>query len=105
MAAIYLLGGTASSLQPVNDLKLLRELKASNEQGFTYLEDLMSLAKDVDNKKAYKILKRNCRRYQLSKLWPFIDQSFCGGLFRRLYRKFAKPDWLNWRVTLHGPKP
>jgi hypothetical protein len=105
MAAIHLLGGEVDSLPDLSDLSLLKSLKAENQNGATYLEDVMILAKQEHNEKVYKILKGYYRKYQISQLWPLLDRYFLMGSLRRLYRIIKKPRWLNLRVTLLPDRP
>ena len=104
MTAIYLLGGSTRSLPPLDSLKLLRAIRAKTDSTATSLEDLMFLAKEVNNERVFNILKTYYRKYQISKLWPLVDRVLLGGVFRRLYRRIKKPRWLTLRVTLRSPR-
>jgi hypothetical protein len=103
MTAIYLLGGAVKSLPTLESLRSLKTLRANTDSAATSLEDLMFLAKEVNNERVYRILRGYYRKYQRGKILPMVDKSYFGGLFRRLYRKIKKPRWLSLRVTLRSP--
>ena len=103
MTAIYLLGGRTKSLPPLDSLQLLKAIRAKTDSTATSLEDLIFLAKEVNNERVFNILKIYYRKYQINKLWPMIDRVLLGGVFRRLYRRIKKPRWLTLRVTLRSP--
>lgn len=103
MTAIYLLGGEVKSLPTLESLRSLKALRANTDSAATSLEDLMFLAKEVNNERVYRILRGYYRKYQRGKILPMVDKSYFGGFFRRLYRKIKKPRWLSLRVTLRSP--
>ena len=104
MAAVYLLGKQVDSLPPLQDLGQLKKLRPSTDSAATSLEDLIFLAREVGNEKVYKILKKQYRKYQRSKLTSMMDKSLLDGRLRRLYRSLKKPKWLELRVTLLSPE-
>ena len=102
MVAIKLLGGEAKSLPPLVNIKGLKVLKATDESGATFLEDAMVLANNAGNLEVYKLLRRYYCRFKISLILPLIDRYLFGNFFRHIYRRLFKPNWLNYRVTLHG---
>jgi len=104
MTAIYLLGGDTKSLPALDDLQLLKAIRATTDSAATSLEDLMLLAKQMNNERVFKVLKRHYKKYQRSKLWPLIDKVLFKGMLRLLYRRIKQPKWLELRVTLRSPK-
>lgn len=103
MTAIYLLGGKTESLPVLDDLQLLKAIRAKTDSGATSLEDLVLFAKEMGNERIYRELKQYYQKYQRGKIWPMIDKALLGGMLRRLYRKIKQPKWLELRVTLRSP--
>jgi hypothetical protein len=101
MTALYLLGASSQAL-PKLDLAALKSLRATDESGATFLEDAMILARNAENRRVLKTLRRYYRWYQLSLVVPMLDRFLLGGVLRRIYRKLKKPEWLEKRVTLRG---
>jgi len=104
MTAIYLLNGQTKSLPALDDLQLLKAIRAKTDSAATSLEDLMLLAKEVNNERIFCVLKQYYKKYQSSKVWPMIDKALLGGKLRSIYRKIKQPRWLKLRVTLRSPQ-
>ena len=98
--AIHILGKETSSLPSFKN-KMLKSLRAIDESGATFLEDVMLLAKN-HNPKLYKTLKRYYKQYQLKNILFSIDRYLLGNCMRNVYRKIKKPNWLDLRVSLRG---
>ncbi|MBL4567995.1 MAG: hypothetical protein JKY85_08360 [Porticoccus sp.] len=103
MAALYLMGANVQSLPPLQTLDDLKALTPTTQAAAANLEDLILLAKEVGDKKIYKILKKSYNKYQMGQLWSMVDKCLLGGNLRKLYRRIKKPRWLNLRVTLRSP--
>jgi hypothetical protein len=104
MTSLYLLGASSRAL-PNLDLASLKRLRTTDESGATYLEDAMILARNAENRRVLKTLRRYYRRYQLSLVAPMLDHLLLGGVLRRIYRtyvKLKKPKWSEFRITLRG---
>lgn len=104
MLAVYLLGGEIESLKKLNDLELLKVLKPRDENSAVFLEDLILLAKKVKNDDVYKVLKSLYKSYKASELIPLFDKYLLRNFAKNLHRKFNNPEWINWRITMGGPK-
>ena len=104
MAALYLLGQSSKALPPLNGTQLLSDFGAEDENGASFLEDAMILAKEAGDNAVYRALKRKYRAYQVGQIVPVVDRHFLGGTLRKVYRRVKKPNWLNFRVTLRGPR-
>ena len=103
MTAVFLLGGQIQSLPALRDFSQLKKLTPTNAPSADNLEDLVILAKEVDNRMLYKALKKYYKKYQFSSLWSMMDKCIFGGRVRKLYRSIKKPRWLDLRVTIISP--
>ncbi len=104
MLVLYLLEASSQALPELNDLTKLRILRKFDESGATFIEDVMTLAKNVKNKTVQRILRRYYRRHQLREAIIMLDRYLLTGIFRRIYRRVKNPDYLKHRVSLTGSK-
>ncbi len=100
MVALYLLGAHSKLLPDLHDMKLLSWLKPRDENGMTFLEDAMILARQQGDDDVYRRLRKYHKRYQIRQLPSMLDRMILGGFLQRLYRKIRKPEWLEQRVML-----
>ena len=100
--AIQMLGGHSASLPRIKGLRGLEVLKPYDEGLASTVEDLMAVAKETHHDDVYGRLKKYYKRYQLKQFLMSVDRLFLGGLVRKTYRKFKRPDHLQWRVTVEG---
>lgn len=106
MTALYLLKMSSKALPRLDDIRKLQIfLKVVDESGATFLEDMMILARNTQNETIFRIIRKAYRRYQMRELIKMLDRYIIGGVIRRLYIRFGKPEWLGTRVSLRGPQP
>lgn len=103
MAAVHLFNKQVDSLPKLQSMGQLQKLRPTTDSVASSLEDLIFLARDLENVEVYRTLKKHYRAYQRSKLWSMIDKCLLDGRLRRLYRRIRKPKWLELRVTLVSP--
>jgi hypothetical protein len=85
MTALYLLGVSSKALPKLDNLAKLKRFRTSEESGVTFLKDTMILAKNVRNRKLYRILRRYYLRYEILKFIDTLDRYMLGGILRRIY--------------------
>ena len=102
MTALYLLGASSKGMPRLESLKKLKTLRASDESGFTFLEDAILLAENAKNRKVQRILRRYYAKYKMREALAILDRYMIGGIFHRLYQILGNPGHTNLRVTLRG---
>lgn len=102
MLSLYLLGASCQALPRLDsNFADLKRLRAYDESGATFLEDLLILAKITGNQKVYRVLRRYYQRYQIRQSMKMVDTQILGGIFHRIYERIWNPGYLNMRVTLN----
>lgn len=99
MLDIRLCKGKSVALPPLDNLKLLKTLKLSDERGLEFLESSMMLARAVGENRIYSILNGIRRRFYTYNMLADIDRLYFFGLLRLMLRKRSKKHWLTCRVT------
>jgi hypothetical protein len=103
MTGLYLLEASSKALPKLDNLnKLSIYRNSAGESGAYGLEDLMALAKNVQNKKVQRIMRNYLRRYHMLQIIVMVDRFLLGGRFRRINYRVKNPSMLNERVTRRG---
>jgi hypothetical protein len=106
MTTLYLLEASSEALPKLDNLnKLSIYRNSAGESGAYGMEDLMALAKNVQNKKVERIMRNYLRRYHMRQIIVMVDRFLLGGRFRRIYYRVNNPSKLNERVTRRGLQP
>lgn len=101
MTTLHLLGESSQALPKIDSsLKKLKKIRTTQESGATFLEDLMILAKNVQNKKVYRILRRYYLKYQMFQALKMLDRYMMMGILRRIYRKVTNTVVAENRVSM-----
>jgi len=102
MVALHLLNATSQALPPLEDYRQLKALKRMDESGETFVDDAMSLAREVGDQRIYRILRRYRIRYQMGNAIRTIDRNLLGGILRKIRWQIRRPPWLNQRIRLQS---
>jgi hypothetical protein len=87
-------------LDNLNKLSIFRN--SAGDTGAFPLEDLVALAKNVQNKKVQRIMRNHLRRYHMLQTIVMVDRFLLGGRFRRTYYRVKNPRMLNEHVSPKG---
>jgi hypothetical protein len=103
MTQIYLLEASSKALPELDNLNKLSIFRNSaGDTGAFPLEDLVALAKNVQNKKVQRIMRNHLRRYHMLQTIVMVDRFLLGGRFRRTYYRVKNPRMLNEHVSPKG---
>lgn len=100
MLVLDCLGVDSSALPYGKSLDEIQALKPNNESALSYIKDLIEFTELRGDDDVLRTLRKYKQVYELKELLAGIDRVVLRGLLRKLYRRYRKPEWLSYRVTL-----
>jgi hypothetical protein len=102
--SLHLLGLSSPNLPPLRSLKELKGLSVHDRNERAFLEENLALAREVGDRAMERKLLSILRGYQVEVLLGEVDRVLLGHSLRKIYRKMAKPEWLEQQATLESTR-